>query len=147
MGNVIVYPDAGGLELATRLGDNLGPRGLRDGRAETTLIDRSATHVWKPMLHQVAAGSLDPEGHSLDYLAQARWHHFRFRRGERVGLDRNAREIELAPLHDEEGVLVVPARRIGYDTLVIAVGSQVNDFGTPGAAERCDRPPPGGVRS
>ena len=132
---VIVGGGAGGLELATRLGDNLGPRGLRGGRAEITLIDRSPTHLWKPMLHQVAAGSLDPEGHSLDYLAQARWHHFRFRRGELVGLDRKAREIELAPLHDEEGVLVVPARRIGYDTLVIAVGSQVNDFGTPGAAE------------
>ncbi len=131
---VIVGGGAGGLELATRLGDRLGPRGLRGGRAEITLVDRSPTHIWKPMLHQVAAGSLDPEGHSLDYLAQARWHHFRFRRGDMVGLDRKAREVELAPLHDDEGVLVVPARRIGYDTLVIAVGSQVNDFGTPGAA-------------
>jgi hypothetical protein len=95
---------AGGLELATRLGDRLGPRGLRGGRAEITLIDRSATHIWKPMLHQVAAGSLDPEGHALDYLAQARWHHFRFRRGEMVGLDRAAREIELAALRTEATV-------------------------------------------
>lgn len=131
---VVVGGGAGGLELATRLGDSLGPRGVRGGRAEVTLVDRSATHVWKPMLHQVAAGSLDPDGHALDYLAQARWHHFRFRRGELVGLDRARHEIELAPVHDEEGTLVVPARRIGYDTLVIAVGSQVNDFGTPGAA-------------
>jgi NADH dehydrogenase len=132
---VIIGGGAGGVELATRLGDRLGPHGMRGGRAEITLVDRSATHIWKPMLHQVAAGSLDPEGHALDYLAQARWHHFRFRRGEMVGLDRKSREVELGPLLDEEGTLVVPARRIGYDTLVIAVGSQVNDFGTPGAAE------------
>ena len=52
-----------------------------------------------------------------------------------IGLDRKAREVELGPLHDDEGALVVPARRIGYDTLIIPVGSQVNDFGTPGAAE------------
>jgi NADH dehydrogenase len=132
---VIVGGGAGGLELATRLGDRLGPHGMRGGRAEITLVDRSPTHIWKPMLHQVAAGSLDPEGHALDYLAQARWHHFRFRRGEMAGLDRKAREVELGPLHDDEGTLVVPARRIAYDTLVIAIGSQVNDFGTPGAAE------------
>lgn len=131
---VIVGGGAGGVELATRLGDGLGPRGHRGGRADITLIDRSPTHVWKPMLHQVAAGSLDPEGHALDYLAQARWHHFRFRRGELVGLDRAAGEVALGPLLDEDGEIVVPARRIAYDTLVVAIGSQVNDFGTPGAA-------------
>ena len=52
---VIVGGGAGGLELATRLGDSLG----RKKRAEITLIDRARTHLWKPLLHQAAAGSLD----------------------------------------------------------------------------------------
>ena len=40
---------------------------------------------------------------------------------------------------DEEGVEVVRARAVPYDTLVIAVGSQSNDFGTPGVAEHALR--------
>ncbi|HYK13968.1 MAG TPA: FAD-dependent oxidoreductase, partial [Burkholderiales bacterium] len=69
---VIVGGGAGGLELATRLGDTAGRR----GHARVTLVDRTRTHLWKPLLHEVAAGSMDPDQHQLDYLAQARWHHF-----------------------------------------------------------------------
>ncbi|MCA3129738.1 MAG: NAD(P)/FAD-dependent oxidoreductase [Rhodocyclaceae bacterium] len=123
---------AGGLELATRLGDKLGRRGL----ARITLIDRARTHLWKPLLHQVAAGSMDLNDHALDYLAQARWHGFEFQLGRMEGLDRAARRVWLAPLLDtESGAQVLPRRAIGYDTLVIAVGSHTNDFGTPGAAQ------------
>src|SRR5438093_8823746 len=74
---IIVGGGAGGLELATRLGDRLG----RKGRAAVTLVDRNETHLWKPLLHEVAAGSMDIHAHQLDYLAQARWHHFSFRCG------------------------------------------------------------------
>jgi NADH dehydrogenase len=128
---VIVGGGAGGLELATRLGDTLG----RGRRALITLVDRSRTHLWKPLLHQVAAGSMDLNDHELDYLFQARWHHFQFRLGRMQGLDRDRREIDLAPTHDEGGREVIPARSIPYDTLVMAVGSTTNDFGTPGAAQ------------
>jgi len=127
---VIVGGGAGGLELATRLGD----RFHRTGQGEVTLIDRSRTHLWKPLLHAAAAGSLDPGEHELDYLAQAYWHHFRYRLGDMVGLDRAAREVLVGETRDAEGQPVTPASRIGYDTLVIAVGSITNDFGTPGAA-------------
>ena len=51
---VIVGGGAGGLELATRLGDTLGRR----GKADVTLIDRNRTHIWKPKLHEIAAGRL-----------------------------------------------------------------------------------------
>src|SRR5665213_2448151 len=51
---VIIGGGAGGLELATRLGNTLGA----SGRAQVTLVDRSETHMWKPLLHEVAAGSL-----------------------------------------------------------------------------------------
>lgn len=128
---MIVGGGAGGLELATRLGDRLGRR----GRAVVTLIDKARAHLWKPLLHEVAAGSMDVGMHELDYLAQSHWHHFRYRVGEVVGLDRGKRELRVAPVLDEDGVQVTPARTEGYDVLVMAVGGVTNDFGTPGAAQ------------
>jgi NADH dehydrogenase len=132
---VIVGGGAGGLELATRLGDKLG----RSARAHVTLIDRSRTHLWKPLLHEVAAGSMDIHQHQLDYLAQARWHRFTFTLGALAGLDRAARSITVAAVVDDEGVEILPERRIGYDTLAIAIGSESNDFGTPGVREHTIR--------
>ncbi len=128
---VIVGGGAGGLELATRLGDSLGRR----GQALVTLVDRARSHLWKPLLHEVAAGSLDVDEHELDYLAQAHWHHFTYRYGELVGLDRAAKTVRLGPTFDEDGRQVTPARIEPYDTLVIAIGSTTNDFGTPGVRD------------
>ncbi len=128
---VIVGGGAGGLELATKLGDSLG----RQGKALITLIDKSKTHVWKPLLHEIAAGSMNPEKHELVYLAQAHWHHFKFRLGSMDSLDRAKREISIAPNYDEDGVEVIPRRTFKYDTLIIAVGSTTNDFGVKGARE------------
>ena len=128
---VIVGGGAGGLELATKLGDKLG----RDARAHVTLVDRSRTHLWKPLLHEVAAGSMDIHQHQLDYLAQARWHRFTFVLGALAGLDRAARELVVAAVTDDEGEEILPERRFGYDTLAIAIGSESNDFATPGVRE------------
>lgn len=127
----IVGGGAGGLELAVRLGKQLG----RKGRAEIILVDAARTHLWKPLLHQVAAGTLDSHEDEMEYLALARRHHFHFRLGRMVGLNRARREIHLAPMHDEQGEEILPAQTIPYDTLVIALGSQTNDFGTPGVHE------------
>lgn len=132
---VIVGGGAGGLELATGLGDRLGRR----ARAHITLVDRHRTHVWKPKLHEIAAGSMDMDAHELDYMAQAHWHHFSFRLGELLDIDRGAREIVLGPYFDEQGDPVTPHRRIPYDTLVLAIGSLSNDFGTPGVSEHALR--------
>jgi NADH dehydrogenase len=128
---VIVGGGAGGLELATSLGEKLG----RKGRASILLVDRGRTHLWKPLLHRVAAGTMDDNDHEIDYLAQARWHGFRFQQGTLEGVDRERRCIRLSRFIDTEGSEVLPAREVPYDTLVIAVGSQSNDFGTPGAAQ------------
>jgi NADH:ubiquinone reductase (H+-translocating) len=122
---------AGGLELVTRLGDAFGRR----GRADIALVEKARTHLWKPLLHEVAAGSMDVSRHELDYLAQAYWHGFRYRFGEMTGLDRARHLVDLAANYDDEGRLITPERSVGYDTLVIAVGSVSNDFGTPGVAE------------
>jgi len=132
---VIVGGGAGGLELATQLGNTLGRR----GKAEITLIDKKRTHVWKPKLHEIAAGSMDISVHEVPYMAQAHWHHFRYRVGEMNGLDRDRREVHVAPYIDDEGQQVTPQRAIGYDTLVMAVGSLSNDFGTPGVSENAMR--------
>ena len=128
---VIVGGGAGGLELATRLGNTLGKRKL----AHVQLVDRLDTHVWKPLLHEVAAGSLDINAHQLDYLAQARWHHFAFRPGALLGLDRARREITVSAVHDDEGLEILPQRALPYDTLVIAIGCLTNTFNTPGVAD------------
>ncbi|EEG08722.1 NAD(P)/FAD-dependent oxidoreductase [Pseudogulbenkiania ferrooxidans] len=128
---VIVGGGAGGLALATRLGDTLGRR----QQAEITLVDCSRTHIWKPLLHEIAAGSMTPAKEELDYLAQARWHGFRFCLGRMDGLDRSEKVIHVAPTLDADGQELIPRRRISYDTLVLAVGSGTNDFGTRGVAQ------------
>ncbi len=130
---VIVGGGAGGLELATMLGNKLGKR----GRAEITLIDIATTHLWKPLLHEVAAGTLNSSEDELNYLSHARNHHFRFRLGTVHGLNRARRELRMAPILDEDGSETVPERVLTYDTLVFAVGSTTNDFGTPGVREHC----------
>lgn len=128
---VIVGGGAGGLELATRLGDKYG----RWKTAEITLIDKSRTHVWKPLLHEIAAGSMDIDRHQLDYLAQAHWHRFTYRYGEMTGIDRAKRLVHLAATFDEEGRQITPERSFPYDILVLCIGSVSNDFGTPGVAQ------------
>jgi NADH:ubiquinone reductase (H+-translocating) len=137
---VIVGGGAGGLVLATKLGRRLGRR----GRARITLVDCALTHIWKPLLHEVAAGTLSADMDGLDYFAHARDHHFAFELGRMEGLDRARREIVLGPVSDASGGELVPGRRLPYDQLVIAVGSMLNDFGVPGVKEHAlylDSPP------
>jgi NADH dehydrogenase len=128
---VIVGGGAGGLELATKLGDSLGKK----EKAEIVLIDAKKTHVWKPLLHEIAAGSLNPDKDQLDYLAQAHWHNFKFRLGKMDGLDRNKKEITLEPFLDSDGSEIIPRRIFKYDTLILSIGSTINDFGIKGAAD------------
>jgi NADH dehydrogenase len=128
---VIVGGGAGGLPLASRLGDKLGRR----GRAEVTLVDRNGRHLWKPLLHEVAAGRMDADVHGVDYLALAFWHYFRFRQGTVAGLDRARHELTLEAVHDDDGMLMLPRRTLRYDTLIFCVGSVSNDFGVAGVAQ------------
>ena len=130
---VIVGGGAGGLELATTLGNKLGKK----KKAAITLIDCTLTHLWKPLLHEVAAGSLNSYEDEVGYLGQSHWHHFRFRLGRMDRLDRKKQEVSLAPTLDGEGNEYIPRRTFHYDTLVIAVGSTTNDFGIPGVKEHC----------
>jgi len=130
---VIVGGGAGGLELATYLGDKLGKKPDH----EIVLIDRNSTHLWKPLLHEVAAGSLDAEIDSVSFRAHAHAHHFQFKMGCFSGVDRNKKVIHLAPVLDPEGEEILPQRDEPYDHLVMAIGSSSNDFGVPGVREYC----------
>lgn len=129
---VIVGGGAGGAELAASLGDTL------KAKAHVTLIDRVHSHLWKPRLHEVAAGLMRAAEGDVSYAAQAAQHGYEFAWGTMLGLDAKAREVQLGPVLDpSSGEKLADARRVGYDTLVLALGSQVNDFGTPGVAEHC----------
>lgn len=133
---IVVGGGAGGLELATRLGDKLGrDTWLRRRQAVVTLVDRARTHIWKPLLHEIAAGSMDVDRHEVEYQAHGHWHGFKFRYGEMIGLDRAKKLVHLARTVDEDGREITPDRWLPYDTLVIAVGSVSNDFGVPGVKE------------
>lgn len=129
---MIVGGGAGGLVLAARLGRALG---RRRGPRRVLLIDRAPIHIWKPSLHEIAAGTLDAHQEGLPYPMLARRNHFRFALGDMTALDPGGRQLTLAAMHDEDGAVVVPERRIGFERLVLATGGGSNLFATPGAAD------------
>lgn len=127
---VVVGGGAGGLELVRRLGNRFG----RDGY-DIILVERNRTHIWKPLLHEVAAGSLDANMDEVGYGGHGvRWG-YRFFYGTFAGIDREKRLLRTAPLKDDDGREVIGAHAIRYDYLVLAVGGVSNDFGIPGVLE------------
>jgi NADH dehydrogenase len=130
---VIVGGGAGGMELATRLGDSMGKKRA----AKVILVDQSPTHFWKPLLHEVAAGKTDPHVHQVEYRAHATEHHFEFVCGTLTGLDRLNKKIEIGPPRRMETEKSSTTTLVSYDALVLAFGSVTNFFGVPGAAEHC----------
>lgn len=136
---IVVGGGAGGLELVTKLGKKLGRKGL----AEVTLIDRNSVHLWKPLLHEVASGSLDANVEGVSYRAQAHNKGFIFKLGSLAGVDSKEKKIHLEPIYDETGEEILPSRVLDYDILVLAIGSESNDFAIEGVKEHCfflDRP-------
>lgn len=130
---IIVGGGAGGLELATKLGRKF----RRDQEMTVTLVDRKASHLWKPLLHEVATGSLDAGVDALSYRAHAKNHGFDFQMGSLCDIDRERKVIILDELKDAGGELLIPKRELEYDYLVMAIGSTSNDFNTPGVRDNC----------
>ncbi|MCL1059608.1 NAD(P)/FAD-dependent oxidoreductase [Shewanella gelidimarina] len=130
---VIIGGGAGGLELATQLGRKLGKKNL----AHIILVDRNRTHIWKPLLHEVATGSLDSDLDGVVYSAHAAKQGYQFQLGTFCGLNSDEKSISVAPITDDMGKVLLPERQIQYDKLVIAIGSVSNDFNTPGVQENC----------
>lgn len=130
---VIVGGGAGGLELATRLGQSVGKR----GQAQVILIDAALTHIWKPLLHEVAAGTINSYEDELNYFAHASKNHFEFHLGRMCNIDRSQKQVVLEALTNGDNIVIASERHMRYDTLVVAVGSTSNDFGTTGARDHC----------
>lgn len=129
---VVVGGGAGGLELVRRLGAKFGRK-----RHDIILVDKNLSHIWKPLLHEVAAGALDANLDEVGYRGHCyRWG-YRFFQGSLDGIDRAAKTISLAPVVDEDGSEVIAGHTIRYDILVLAVGSVSNDFGVPGVKDYC----------
>lgn len=130
---IIVGGGAGGAELAKKLGHSLG----KHKKAEITLVDAKLTHIWKPLLHEVAAGTLNASIEEIEYLDHAHKHHYQFRLGFVDGVNRDTQEILVAPTTDKNDVEIIPRRSFHYDTLILAVGSLTNHFNIEGVAENC----------
>lgn len=130
---VVVGGGAGGLELVTRLGHTLGKK----KRAHITLVDAELTHVWKPLFHEVAVGTLDAHNHSLNYISHAQSNHYHFQFGRMVKLNRLKKSITLEAVKNDAGECWLAEREVNYDYLVMAVGSVANTYNIPGAEEHC----------
>ena len=124
---MVIGGGAGGLELATRLGRTLGKR----KKAHIVLIDAELTHIWKPLLHEVAAGTLNSYEDELNYFAHAAKNHFEFRLGRMIGLDRRKKLVKLAALRDWEGAELAPDREETYDVLVFWLSVQRQTISAP----------------
>jgi len=129
---VVVGGGAGGLELVRRLGDKFGRE-----HYDIILVERNQTHIWKPLLHEVAAGSLDANLDEVGYRSHGHRWGYRFFYGSLETIDRANRQVVIAPISDEAGKEIIARHRIRYDYLVLAFGAVSNDFGTPGVKEHC----------
>ncbi len=129
---VVVGGGAGGLELVRRLGAKFGRHGY-----DIILVERNRTHIWKPLLHEVAAGSLDANLDELGYRSHGHRWGYRFFYGSLETIDRANRQVVIAPIFDEDGREVIAQHRIRYDYLVLAFGAVSNDFGIQGVKDHC----------
>ena len=129
---VVVGGGAGGLELVTRLGTHFGREHF-----DIILVEKNRTHIWKPLLHEVAAGSLDANLDEVGYRSHGHAWGYRFFYGAFEGVDLGSRHVLIAAIVDEDGREIMGRHRIRYDYLVLAVGSVSNDFGTKGVAQHC----------
>jgi NADH dehydrogenase len=129
---VLIGGGAAGLELATKLGNAFGRE-----KFDIILVEKNRTHIWKPLLHEVAAGSLDANLDEVGYRSHGYAWGYRFFYGAMESVERDTRQVVIAPILDEDGREIMGRHRIRYDYLVLAVGSVSNDFGTKGVAQHC----------
>src|SRR3569623_3488052 len=108
--SVVVGGGAGGLELVTKLGARFGRR-----RHDIILVERNRPHIWKPLLHEVAAGSLDATLDEVGYRSHGHRWGYRYFYGSLEGIDRDARQVIVAPVPDEDGTELIGRHRIRYD--------------------------------
>ncbi|HVY53309.1 MAG TPA: NAD(P)/FAD-dependent oxidoreductase [Gammaproteobacteria bacterium] len=124
---VVVGGGAGGLELIARLCQKFKHK----RNLEITLIDNSLKHIWKPIYHEVAAGTLSSV-EPIDYMSYSYQKGFKFIPGTIIEICSKQNRLTVAPYVNPND-----KQHIGYDVLVLAIGSKTNDFGIPGVKENC----------
>lgn len=103
-------------------------RAARRGEIELTILSRSPAFLFTPLLHEVATGGLSAESVAVPLRRALSPRAARVLVGEVASVDLAARTVRASCA--EACVLDLP-----YDYLVVALGSRVNFFGIPGAAE------------
>jgi NADH dehydrogenase len=112
---VIVGGGFGGLQAALH---------LKRAEVELTLVDRRNFHLFQPLAYQVATGALAAGEVCYPLRAVFRGEErVRVMLAEATGFDLGARTVALRTAAGDEA--------IGYDTLIVASGSQYNYFGHP----------------
>jgi NADH dehydrogenase len=98
---------------------------LKKAGADVMLIDHHDYHTFQPLLYQFATGLLETTGvgHSLRDLVHDQ-DNATVHKTAVTALDLDARTVQFAELEP-----------LSYDYLVLALGAEVNFFGTDGAAE------------
>ncbi len=130
---VVLGGGAGGLELVVKLAKKF----KRETEVSVVLVDKNASHIWKPLLHEVATGSLDSHHDETSYRMLARKYKFQFVLGQVTQVDKELNQLRVAAETDDLGEELVEERLIPFDQLVLCPGSRSNDFGTTGVAEHC----------
>jgi len=127
---VIVGGGAGGLELVVSLSRTY----RRHQEVKITLVDQSLTHVWKPLFHEVASGTLNNVYDKMGYLAIAKKNQFHFELGQLKKIDRQNKTILI---HNPTETDRPSELTLSYDLLILAIGSITNNFHTPGSDSFC----------
>lgn len=131
---LVIGGGVAGIEIASTIA-----RKYRREQIHVTLVDRDSAHIWKPMLHTIAAGTRNISQQQTSFVTQACEAGFAYLLGELESIQCAAKEVSLSTVYSEDGRALIPARNIPYDTLVLAIGSEANDFGTSGVATHCYR--------
>jgi NADH dehydrogenase len=98
---------------------------LEDADADVVLIDAHDYHTFQPLLYQLATGLLEPSavGHALRDLVHGQ-ENATVHMTSVTAVDLEGREVQFADM-----------AALSYDYLVVALGAEVNFFGTEGAAD------------
>jgi NADH dehydrogenase len=100
-------------------------RGLHEAPVEVTLVDRQNFHLFQPLAYQAATGALSSAEIAAPLRAVLkRQANARVMMATAKGFDLDAHEVVLGDLPDGEA-----ERRLPYDTLVVAGGSNYSYFG------------------
>jgi len=99
-------------------------KALAGSEASVTLVDRNIYSTFQPLLYQVATGGLNPGDISYPIRGFAGRKGIHYRQGSVAGVDTQRQVVTLAD-----------GTELRWDYLILAIGSTVNHFGVPGAAD------------